>query len=68
MKKGERVLCLKRQLSDIPGFRLTVILSTRYEYLSKKNPPGHSFPHRPGLFVWVLHLGKTFHFIGLNFP
>lgn len=55
MKKGERVLCLKRQLSDILGFRLTVILSTRYEYLSKKpQPPGHTLPHSPGLFVCLV--------------
>lgn len=36
MKKGERVLCLKRQRSNILGFQLTDILSIRSEYLSKK--------------------------------
>lgn len=55
MKKGERVLCLKRQLSDIPGFWLTVILSTRYEYLSKK-PSRALFSSQS----WFVCLGFTF--------
>lgn len=73
MKKGERVLCLKRQRSNILGFQLTDILSIRSEYLSKKTtqnqnsqPPRHSLPL--GLFGRFLHLGKIFHFIGMNFP
>lgn len=59
MKKGERVLCLKRQLSDIPGFRLTVILSTRYEYLSKKTLQGILFLTGLvclfGFYIWARH-------------
>lgn len=79
MKKGERVLCLKRQLSAIPGFQLTLILSTWHEYLSeKKNPTSMVFSSSQFwivvfcLVVWLVFcfiftFNWTFHFTEMNF-
>lgn len=69
MKKGERVLCLKRQLSYILSFQLTVALSTTYEYLSKKTLRC-SLSNCSGLLVgfFFFQWNKAFHFTGMNFP
>lgn len=57
MKKGERVLCLKRQRSNILGFQLTDILSIRSEYLSKKKPKTKTVSLQGTLFLLVCLVG-----------